>query len=40
MSTATEPQAPAPEPPITRTLILDENTRRASSFAFSNAREL
>ncbi|MFT0879608.1 DUF2083 domain-containing protein [Rhodopseudomonas palustris] len=28
------------EPPITRTLILDENTRRASSFAFSNAREL
>jgi hypothetical protein len=28
------------EPPITRTLILDENTRRMSSFAFSNAREL
>ena len=28
------------EPPITRTLILDENTRRVSSFAFSNAREL
>ncbi|RJF63828.1 helix-turn-helix domain-containing protein [Rhodopseudomonas palustris] len=28
------------EPPITRTLILDENTRRASSFSFSNAREL
>jgi predicted transcriptional regulator len=28
------------EPPITRTLILDENTRRLSSFAFSNAREL
>ncbi|MBV9530180.1 MAG: DUF2083 domain-containing protein [Bradyrhizobium sp.] len=27
------------EPPITRTLILDENTRRVSSFAFSNARE-
>jgi len=26
--------------PITRTLILDENTRRVSSFAFSNAREL
>jgi len=31
----------SPEPyPITRTLILDENTRRVSSFAFSNAREL
>jgi predicted transcriptional regulator len=28
------------EPPITRTLILDENTRRMSSFAFSNAREV
>src|SRR6201987_1680127 len=28
------------EPPITRTLMLDENTRRVSSFAFSNAREL
>ncbi|MGP8121385.1 MAG: helix-turn-helix domain-containing protein [Xanthobacteraceae bacterium] len=28
------------EPPLTRTLILDENTRRMSSFAFSNAREL
>jgi XRE family transcriptional regulator, fatty acid utilization regulator len=28
------------EPPITRTLILDENTRRVTSFAFSNAREL
>src|SRR6478736_232376 len=28
------------EPPITRTLILDENTRRVSSFSFSNAREL
>jgi predicted transcriptional regulator len=28
------------EPPITRTLILDENTRRVSSFVFSNAREL
>src|ERR1700755_3191870 len=28
------------EPPITRTLILDENTRRVSSFAFSNAREV
>jgi predicted transcriptional regulator/DNA-binding XRE family transcriptional regulator len=28
------------EPPITRTLILDENSRRMSSFAFSNAREL
>ena len=28
------------EPPITRTLILDENTRRMSSFVFSNAREL
>src|SRR6201988_2942572 len=28
------------EPPITRTLILDENTRRMSSFAFTNAREL
>jgi XRE family transcriptional regulator, fatty acid utilization regulator len=28
------------EPPITRTLILDENTRRVSAFAFSNAREL
>ena len=25
---------------LTRTLILDENTRRVSSFAFSNAREL
>jgi hypothetical protein len=28
------------EPPITRTLLLDENTRRVSSFVFSNAREL
>lgn len=28
------------EPPLTRTLILDENTRRVSSFAFTNAREL
>ena len=28
------------EPPITRNLILDETTRRVSSFAFSNAREL
>lgn len=28
------------EPPLTRTLILDENTRRMSSFAFSSAREL
>jgi predicted transcriptional regulator/DNA-binding XRE family transcriptional regulator len=28
------------EPPITRTLILDENTRRVSSFVFSNAREV
>ena len=28
------------EPPITRSLILDENTRRVSSFAFSNARAL
>src|SRR5262245_9748904 len=28
------------EPPLTRTLILDETTRRVSSFAFSNAREL
>jgi predicted transcriptional regulator len=28
------------EPPITRTLILDENTRRVTSFAFTNAREL
>jgi predicted transcriptional regulator/DNA-binding XRE family transcriptional regulator len=28
------------EPPLTRTLILDENTRRLSSFAFSSAREL
>jgi predicted transcriptional regulator/DNA-binding XRE family transcriptional regulator len=28
------------EPPLTRTLILDENTRRMSSFVFSNAREL
>jgi predicted transcriptional regulator len=28
------------EPPITRTLILDETTRRVSSFAFSHAREL
>jgi predicted transcriptional regulator len=28
------------EPPITRTLILDENTWRVSSSAFSNAREL
>ena len=28
------------EPPITRTLILDETTRRVSSFAFSSAREL
>ena len=28
------------EPPLTRTLILDENVRRTSSFMFSNAREL
>jgi len=28
------------EPPLTRTLILDETTRRVSSFAFTNAREL
>ena len=28
------------EPPVTRTLLLDESTRRVSSFAFSNAREL
>jgi predicted transcriptional regulator/DNA-binding XRE family transcriptional regulator len=28
------------EPPLTRTLILDENTRRLSSFSFSSAREL
>lgn len=28
------------EPPLTRSLILDENTRRVSSFSFSNAREL
>lgn len=28
------------EPPLTRTLMLDENTRRVTSFAFSNAREL
>ncbi|MBN9582916.1 MAG: DUF2083 domain-containing protein [Afipia sp.] len=28
------------EPPLTRTLILDEYTRRVSSFSFSNAREL
>ena len=28
------------EPPLTRTLILDEYTRRVSSFTFSNAREL
>lgn len=28
------------EPPLTRTLILDENTRRVTSFAFTNAREL
>jgi hypothetical protein len=28
------------EPPLTRTLILDENTRRVTSFAFSNAREV
>lgn len=28
------------EPPLTRTLILDENIRRTSSFIFSNAREL
>ncbi len=28
------------EPPITCTLILDETTRRVTSFAFSNAREL
>jgi len=27
------------EPPITRTLILDENTRRLSSSAFTNATE-
>jgi len=31
---------PARRAAITRTLILDENTRRVSSFAFSNAREL
>jgi predicted transcriptional regulator/DNA-binding XRE family transcriptional regulator len=28
------------EPPVTRTLLLDENTRRVSSFAFSTARDL
>lgn len=28
------------DPPLTRTLILDENTRRTTSFAFSNAREV
>ncbi len=28
------------EPPIARTLIIDEGTRRVSSFAFSSAREL
>ncbi|RTL55420.1 MAG: XRE family transcriptional regulator [Bradyrhizobiaceae bacterium] len=28
------------EPPLTRALILDENTRRVSSFAFASAREL
>jgi len=28
------------EPPLTRSLILDETTRRVTSFAFSNAREL
>lgn len=28
------------EPPLTRSLILDENTRRVSSFTFSNAREM
>ncbi|EAQ35828.1 transcriptional regulator, XRE family protein [Nitrobacter sp. Nb-311A] len=28
------------EPPLTRTLMLDENTRRMTSFAFSNAREV
>jgi predicted transcriptional regulator len=28
------------EPPLTRTLILDETTRRVSSFSFSNAREM
>ncbi|MBN9598087.1 MAG: DUF2083 domain-containing protein [Afipia sp.] len=28
------------EPPLTRSLILDENTRRVSSFSFSSAREL
>lgn len=28
------------DPPLTRTLILDENTRRMTSFAFSNAREV
>lgn len=28
------------EPPLTRTLIFDEYTRRVSSFSFSNAREL
>jgi predicted transcriptional regulator len=27
------------EPPITRTVILDENTRRVPSFAFFNTRE-
>jgi predicted transcriptional regulator/transcriptional regulator with XRE-family HTH domain len=28
------------EPPLTRTLILDETTRRVSSFSFSNARDM
>lgn len=28
------------EPPLTRALMLDENTRRMTSFAFSNAREV
>ncbi len=28
------------EPPLTRTLILDETTRRVTSFSFANAREL
>ncbi|CEG08965.1 putative transcriptional regulator [Afipia felis] len=28
------------EPPLTRTLILDETTRRVSSFAFSSARDM
>ena len=28
------------EPPLTRTWLLDENTRRTTAFVFSNAREL